>query len=362
MHRRRVALRGLAVLLTVLLSGCFEPPVRETVAFRFDERGGVEVVFTTRLETEESYKENAVALQRLVEAREAARCGEDPFTRQLERLSPAALHRALSSREGELRESVRSAAFPDARALERLFEGAPLYLAVVRAGNEMQLEILAGRGGRATVAERLEVSRELDRFSAAAAGYLNALADLWAWLDEHPGEDRLVVGALLGVDLPKPAGWVRDEREEALADAVLEAMSDVQKFFRLEGGRAESLDEVSRKAYDPFPAPLWVHVNGTVLESTGFLREEDGSLRVPPVSLWGALSELSGRWVTPDPLAEILRREERPRETPPDVDLFLARGRRVSARPSGAEVRGAIEAALVPAPVYRLRWRLPGSR
>jgi hypothetical protein len=212
------------------------------------------------------------------------------------------------------------------------------------------------------MAERLEVNRELDRFSTAAAGYLNALAELWAWLDEHPGEERLVVGALLDVDVPKPADWVRDEREEALGDAVLDAMSKVHAFFLLEGGRAESLDELSRKAYDPFPAPLWVLVNGVVLESTGLLREEDGSLRVPPVSLWGALSQLSGRWVTPDPLAEILRREERPRETPSDVDRFLAPGRHVAARPSVRDVRDALEAALVPEKVYRLRWRLPASR
>ncbi|HYN42137.1 MAG TPA: hypothetical protein VE129_10195 [Thermoanaerobaculia bacterium] len=359
MLRSRLSIRGLATLQVLLLSGCFDPPVREDVAFRFDEKGGVEVVVTTRLGPEESYKDNAGALRRLVEAREAARCGDDPFTRQLERLLPTTLRRTLSSSDGALRESVRTATFPDARALENVFEGAPLYLAVTRSGNEMRLEILPVSGGRATTAERLEVNRELDRFSVAAAGYLNALAKLWAWIDEHPGEERLLVGALLGVDVPKPADWVPDEREEALGNAVLDAMSKVHEFFLLEGGRAESLDELSRKAYDPFPAPLWIHVNGAVLESTGFRREEDGSLRVPPVSLWGALSQLSGRWVTPDPLAEILRREERPSETPPDVDRFLATGRHVASRPSERDVRNSIEAALVPAPIYRLRWRLP---
>ena len=359
MLRRWLPLRGLATLQVLLLAGCFEPPVREDVAFRFDETGGAEIAVTTRLGTEEHYKDNAGALRRLVEAREAARCGEDPFSRQLERLLPTTFRRSLFSREGALRESVRTATFSDPRALEHVFEGAPLYIAVTRSGNETQLEILPGSGGRATTAERLEVNRELDRFSAAAARYLRALAQLWAWLDEHPGEERLVVGTLLGVDVPKPADWVRDEREEELGAAVVDAMEKVHEFFRLSEGRAESLDELSRKAYDPFPAPLWVHVSGTILESTGFRREEDGSFSVPPVSLFGTLSELSGKWVTPDPLAEILRREERPQETPPDVDRFLARGRQVTARPSAGGIRETVDAALVPAPVYRLRWRLP---
>ncbi|MRR12339.1 hypothetical protein EG835_07725, partial [bacterium] len=157
MLRRRRPFRGLVALQALLLSGCFDPPVREDVTFRFDEKGGVEVVVTTRLGAEESYKDNAGALRRLVEAREVARCGDDLFTRQLERLSPAAFRRTLSSSEGALRESVRAAAFADARALEHVFEGAPLYVAVTRSGNEMRLEILSGSGGRATTAERLEV-------------------------------------------------------------------------------------------------------------------------------------------------------------------------------------------------------------
>ena len=345
MLRRRLPFRGLVTLQVLLLSGCFEPPVREDVAFRFDEKGGVEVVVTTRLGPEESYKANAGALRRIVEAREAARCGDDPFTRQLERLSPTAFRRTLSSSEGALRESVRTAAFSDARALEHVFEGAPLYLAVARSGNEMRLEILPGSGGRATTAERLEVNRELDRFSAAAAGYLNALAELWAWIDEHPGEERLVVGALLGVDVPKPAGWVRDEREEALGDAVLDAMSKVHEFFLLEGGRAESLDELSRKAYDPFPAPLWIHVNGAVLgvdrlPSRGG-RQPQGAAGLP---LGGPLAALRAVGDARPP-----RRDPPARGTP----LGDAAGRRPVSRPGAARHIAAVRAGTSVTPSRR---------
>lgn len=320
---------------------------------------------TTHLGKEESYRKNPRALERLLEAREAARCGDDPFTRQLERLSPASLTRRLSSRDGDLRASVTSAAFPDARAVERLFEGAPVFVSVGRGEGEARLEIATGPGGRATTAERLEVSRELDRFSAAASRYVAALAALWAWLDGHPTAERFVVGALVGVELPEPEGLGPEEEERvtALFDAASDATRDLHGFFLVtDDGRGESLDELSRKAYDPFPAPLRVRVAGTVLESSGFVPEEDGGWRVPPVSLWGALSTLSGRWITPDPLAETLRREERADERPPDVDRLLSGGRRVLSRPSASEVREALEAALVPAPSYRLRWRPDAPR
>lgn len=358
--RRPVLLRlVLALLLAAGLVSCFEPPVRESVELRFDAKGGVEVVARTRLESESSYGRNPKAAQRIAEAREAARCGDDPFTRQLELLSPSSLRRSLSYRNGALREVTRSAFYEDAKAVERLFEGAPLSVGLQRSGNELTLEILPGKGGRASAAERREVAAALDRFAEAAARYVAALADLWAYLDEHPDRERFVVAGLLDLELPgEQESAPLPEKEEALATAVVDAMGGVHDFLLLSEGRGESLDEMSRKAYDPFPAPLSIEVAGTVLEATGLVREGTVRLQVPPVSLWGALAGLSERWVRPDPLAEWVRRDERPEAGPSDLDAFLASGRRVVARPSAAQVRDALGAALTPAPVYRLRWSL----
>lgn len=349
----------MATALTAGLWACLEPPVREAMALVFDAAGGLEVVVTTRLKSESDYPKSPRARERLAEARDAARCGEDAFTRQLERLAPASLRRSMTFQDGVLRESVRSAAFPDARAVERLFEGSPLAVVLTRAAGESQVEFFPGRGGRANFAERLEVAQALDRFSEATARYERALADLWAFLDAHPSRERIVVAGVLDVKVEDPAPEEATPLEEALGEAAVEAMDGVWQFLRLEEGRGESLDELSRKAYDPFPAPVTVEVKGTVLESTGFVPEEDGRLRIPSVSLSGAIALLSARWVTPDPLSELARRAERLDDSSPDVDAFLAPGRRVAARPDATEVRGALEAALAPAPVYRLRWRVP---
>ena len=359
MNPRRLLAGLAAASLTAALSGCFEPPVREAIALLFDASGGLEVVATTRLTSESDYPRNPKARERLVEARDAARCGDDPFTRQLESLSPSSLRRSLAFRDGALRESLRSAVFADARAVERLFEGSPLSVALTRGEGETQLEIYPGRGGRASFSERAEVARALESFSDAAARYERALADLWQFLDGHPERERFVVAAVLDLKVEDPAPEASSEREKALGEAVVEAMAAVYDFLLLEEGRGESLDELSRKAYDPFPAPVTVEVKGTVLESAGFVPEEGGGFRIPSVSLAGALARLSTRWVTPDPLSELVRHAERSDGPPPDVDAFLAPGRRVLARPDASEVRAALEAALAPAPVYRLRWRTP---
>jgi hypothetical protein len=356
----RRLLRGLAAAsLAAALTGCFEPPVREAIALLFDSGGGLEVVATTRLASESDYPRSPKARERLVEARNAARCGEDAFSRQLELLAPASFRRSVSFRDGALRESVRSATFSDARAVEKLFEGAPLYVALTRGAAETQLEIQPGRGGRASLSERAEVTRALGRFSEAAARYERALADLWEFLDAHPDRERFVVASVLDLKVEDPAPEASSEREKALGEAVGEAMGDVWSFLLLEEGRAESLDELSRKVYDPFPAPVTVEVQGAVLESTGFLLDDQGRYRVPAVSLTGALGGLAGRWVTPDPFSELARVADRPDAPPPDVDAFLAGGRRVVARPDAREIREALEAALAPAAVYRLRWRSP---
>ena len=154
---RRLALAGALVLAAGLVS-CFDPRVRETVELLLDAKGGVEVVVRTRLQSESSYSRNPKAAERIVEVREAARCGDDPFTRQLELLSPASLRRSLAYRDGALREVTRAASFDDAKAVERLFEGAPLSVGFLRSGNELTLEILPGKGGRASASELRDVA------------------------------------------------------------------------------------------------------------------------------------------------------------------------------------------------------------
>lgn len=353
--RSATARRGLAFLLVALLAACVEPPVRESITLVFDAHGGLEARVETRIEPESLYERAPRARERIREAREPARCGEDPFTLQLERLSPASLRRSLGYRGGDLREVLVTARFDEPRAVERLFEPHPLSVSLARAGSRLQLEILPGTAGRATPAERREAAGALGRFSEAGARYLEALSVLWRYLDGMPERERPVVAQLLGVGGEfEPAS----EHEVELVLAVDEAMSDVQKFFQLEEGRGESLNELSRRVWDPFPASVAVEVTGRAEEVTGFLDEGAGRFAVPAVSLQGALEDLAGRWVSPDPLSSLAAAVRRGDDRPPSLDAFLARGRRSRATPTPPELREAIERALAPRPVYRLRWVL----
>lgn len=353
---RRAAGLLLATSLALPLAGCFDPPVREAVEAAFDADGGLTVRVATRLEPESLYGSRPRARERLVAVREAARCGDDPWSRQLELLGPAALRRTLAARDGSLREVELVARYADARAVERLLEPSPVSVALSESGPSRQLELQPLRGSRGTLAERREVEGALERFATAAAAYLGALADLYAYLDEAPGRERPVFAEIFSEKgAGEPEAQV-PQREKALLDALGLAMGAVHEFLLLEEGRAESLDELSRRVYDPFPAPLTVTVPGRVEEATGFVPDGDGKFRVPSAGLLGALGSLTGRWVRPDPLVELLAAEERP-QARVDVDAFLAGGRSVRRRPDAAEVREALEKALAPQPVLRLRWK-----
>ncbi len=323
----------------------------------FDAKGGVDVLVTTRVASEGGFKNDPVARQRVVDAREAVRCGEDAFTRQIERLSPFTFRRTVTWRNGELSEVSRAARFDEPRAVERLFEGAPLSVSVFRREQAMQLEIVPGTGGRATPAERRDVAAAVARVSEAGSAYLRALGALWRHLDESPGRERPFLAWIAGVEKrDRPEGETEDEKK--LIDAVEQAFDAVRDFSKYEEGQGDSLEELSRRVYDPFPAPLAVEVAGRVEEETGFVPEGARRHVVRPVSLQGTLLKLSERWVSPD-LMPIILADEKDR---PSLDELLAKKRVVRGAPSPAELRDELERALAPEPVYRLRWTLPAAR
>lgn len=351
-----------AFLFAVLLGSCGEPPVIEEIELAFGSSPAVEARIVTRLGKESDYQGNDEALSRLHSAREALRCGTDAWTEALQRLRPSALVRTSTSLEGEARQVVRQATYADGASLERLFDGYPLFVSVTRGEEWETLEIHPGRPVAASVAERHRVEEALAGFSGAASRYYLALAALWDWLDSHPEWERLVLVSLAGgkvegepEELKKRPGFAELEK---LYDAADEAMRDVKSAGNLEKKKGESLDELSRRVFDPFPARLTVRLPGPPLEAEGFVVAADRVFRVPSVGLLGAVAGLGSRWITPDPLAALLEagREEGRKV---DFDSFLSIPRSVRGRPSSSEVRAALDKALAPAPLYRLRWPLP---
>jgi hypothetical protein len=141
-------------------------------------------------------------------------------------------------------------------------------------------------------------------------------------------------------------------------------MTDAWEVLLVSAQEAYSINEVSGLVYDPFPARLRVEVPGEVLAVEGFAATPESGLVVPAVSLWQALTDLQGLWLEPDPLLLYVDRSGGTTGTPgPGFDLagIVARERSHAAAPRAAEIRAALDSRLLPAPVYRVVYRVEGD-
>jgi hypothetical protein len=161
--------------------------------------------------------------------------------------------------------------------------------------------------------------------------------------------------------------------EAVLVEAVEQGMESVSQALLVGAGEAYSLDEKSRRVYDPFPAGVTIRVPGDVVDTEGFAaaatvpasagQPRTNELRVHELGLWSALRRLEGTWVAPDPLLAAVAHDLRgDREREFDLDSWLSRERRAEDTPAPAEIRRRLEEQLEPVALYRVVWRSgPGA-
>lgn len=341
------------VLATIGLAGCFEPAVTESIEIVFTGADACEVRIDTRIAADAEIRGNRTGRERGAALREEIRAGSDGWTRQLEAMAPDGLRRTVVKTHGEIRERTLAARLADPEALRRLFEPAPLWVSFRREARTSTFEIVPGRDSRASAADARRVERALAGFSAAVSAYLGEASALWRRLDLEPERARPVMRKLLSPPLAAEGEEAElTEEEEAAIEKLGARMEVLLGYLRPEGGAEESLDDVARRVFDPFPAPVTVAVPGAVVEVEGFVPAGDGRYAVPTLSLLGALEALGGQWVGPDPfLAAIGRRGEGA-----TLQAFLEEPRVAKDPPASAAVNEAVRARLRSAPVYRLRF------
>jgi len=105
----------------------------------------------------------------------------------------------------------------------------------------------------------------------------------------------------------------------------------------------------------PLPARIVVHVPGEPLIVEGFSRGREGELVAESPSLLDAIASLEGHWVTPDPLA-FLMRPGAGKEPDGEAALIATMPRHTSAVVGEIEVGDALVQKLRAAPRYRVRW------
>ncbi|MGH9360298.1 MAG: hypothetical protein ACRD2T_00165 [Thermoanaerobaculia bacterium] len=368
MQTRRPSIQSPAaatLAATLLLTACFDPPVSELLELRFLPHG--EFVVASRVEIREPEKTGNRALERrLAEVRRALAQEDDDWSRRFAVLDPAAERFAWEKHLGAIHRVEREAALAEPAQLASFFADTALAVSYEVRDGLGELSIVPGPAGRASRRQRREVEVALTMWSGRIAAYLEAAEALYAYLDEHPERARAALGTLLSdllSDADRAALEALDREEQALVEAVEEAMEEVVAVLLVAPGEERSLDELSRLVYDPFPALLRVRLPQPPQEVEGFAREGEVELLAGGLGLWPALRALEGRWLSPDPV--LLYVEVRGRgEDGPQIDLsaLVAAERRAAEPPTAAEVQLAIEERLQPASLYRATWPVtPGE-
>lgn len=341
------------VVLVIMLAGCLEPPVSETLEVRL-RRGGASVVsVVVALRDPEDYGQSPRVRQRLEsEAREFA-AGSDPWSERLRRVEPDRQRDVVDREGGRLRRVQHLAGLGDPQDLREFFRDTGIGVAYGEGEGWAELTLTPGRPNRATSAQRQRLKGEMETFSENFAEYAAAVKPLYDYLETHPERARACLAEIVSDE--KRDDRVNDD-EQVLVTRVNDALGNLGVVLEPVSGEAFTLDELSRLVYDPFPAAMRVTVPGTILEREGYPGDLTADLKIPVLSLWSAFERLEGSWFAPDPLLAVWRHDIAKTGKPFDLDAFAAMPRHAAIAPTASEVESAIEHQLTPAPVYRVRF------
>jgi hypothetical protein len=276
----------------------------------------------------------------------------DPWADRLRDLKPDRVREIVDRTEDDgIVRVVRHARGGDLADLRRMFRDFGVEVAFAEEEGWRELTLVPGREGRPTMSERQRVSARLGPWCEEIAAYLGATVRLYGYLDRNPERAKVCFARVVGA---KDDASKLTSEEDDLTSAASAALNRLSSVLWPGAHEAYTLDELSRIVYDPFPAPTNLSVYGTILEREGFPGELSAPLRIPSRSLWAALERLEGRWVSPDPALAAWRADLSGTEV--DTTALAALPRRVTAVPSAADVKAAVEAELRQPPIYRVRW------
>ena len=365
-YRRSAALFVVAGAL--VLTGCFEQPVRETMYLKFiPGREGAVVAVTVRLGSTQAFEDNAAARARIAALQRDLLDEHDPWSRRFRRLEPL-LDRVVWDRtEGSLAAVTRRAYTEDPQSLRQFFSDSLIDARVAEHGTERELTLVVGSGSRASRSEREDLREGLSAWMDALARYLHDATQLYGFLERNrtlapEAFSALFDGARVRQAAPDHrSGGARtaeaeDPREQAvvLAHRLEDSMGEVLLVLQVSPDSGRSLEELSWLVYDPLPAPLTVEIPGKILEVEGFRRGEGALLEAGGEGLLKALQALEGKWVDPDPLLAEYRALKANGTV--DAQAFARRPRRHSPPPSPSELRDTLERSLSGPKIYRVRW------
>src|SRR5687767_4522544 len=277
--------RKLAVAALLVLAACGRPPVRDEVTVQFhDDREEITV-------TAETWFDRGSDNQRVEAARAAALQGLDPWSVRFARLDPQYEEVTFARQQGELERVTRRIRIP-AEDLQRVFSDTSITVNLIRGDGWRELSFFPGSSSRASREQTRHFDQKLRSWSEEVARYFVAIDHLYDYLDENPHRTKFVFAALLN---EKDAGVLQDE--EPLLEAVIKAMERIGEQMDADEESAFTFAEEADLIYNPFPARMVIRVP----------REKE--LVIERVDLFETIAALEGKWISPDPLAALLKEE-----------------------------------------------------
>jgi len=359
LRRRRFAL----ALSLLLLAGCFDPPVKESVRLRFFANGAVAVTDTVELDLLKEGENNPALERRMSDLRRDLLDGLDPWARRFASIEPVAERLSWEKRFNTLASARRSVLIAEPEALRNLFGDTSVAVSYsIAEDGTAELTLVPGVPAQATRRQRKDMERAVEEWSGHVAEYLAATGDLYAWLEDNPGRVRPCFRELFKeltvVEEAEEAEEELSAEEQKKVQRVGDAMEKVFDVLLIPKGQDLSLDELSHLVYDPFPAPLSLQLPDEPFELEGFEKsgDEEKVWTVDSPGLWTALRSLEEHWIAPDPVMIYVAHRG---EGELDLDELVETPRRFAQPlPNSLEVRRAIEERLKPAsPLYRAVWK-----
>jgi hypothetical protein len=328
----------LAIAVVLLAAACGQPPVRDYVTIEFSgENNNVTVTAETHFDVNPRGDE---VRARVESARRVVESGTDAWSARMKRVDPETEQLVLHRRKGVLDRVTRTIVIPSDE-LPRVFADIAVTVQVTRGDGWRELALYPGSSSRASRDEQRRFNDELQTWSRAIERYFTAVHHLYSYLDEHPQRARYVFAAMLSEE-----NAAVTEDEEPLMKAVVDSMEDIARRMEAQGQDAQSFAEFADLMFNPFPARFEVRVPGDVIAREGFTEK----LTIERVDLMAAVAALEGKWISPDPLALLMREKE------PTVEELLEAERKSTAVIQPSEIADALREKLARPKQYIVRW------
>lgn len=360
-HIRGLPMRvrlALLAFLPLLLAGCFDDPVNETLVIQMLGEDKAAVTATVTLQT--GPKEGPL-LSRLQELKRDYLIGQDPWTRRFERARAEHEERTISrDRNKDVMDvsRVKHLVVIPREDLAFLLGDSGVTIKAFTSGGEGELLVVPGGGSLASTEQRRVLRTHLEAWSVSATTYFIEVSALYDYLSTSP--DRApATFAHLFEDLMEKEVLSENPLLENEQEIVKRARDAMNKMAEELTGLAEipyGLNELAYLVYDPLPAAVTVCIPKAAEEVEGFVAKGDLCYSIPRRGMIEAFEALDGRWVSPDPFVTWIRIHRSQGQEKLDLAGFAAKRRSATSVPTARAILEALEGRMRHESSYRLRW------